>query len=165
MLKPSIHAGFGIFLFVWLSLQIRCANIQKSPHKTAKNSFWTPMSIFLSLLSCHNTRLHRRWALDTPMSNVDAPYYRNLCISGRILWILLLNDSASDTIPRVWERSKRIPWPHCDTVCQKEKRTAPHEVFWAVSERQRQCIVYLGRCGKSNPPPAYGLHKLTEKWM
>ena len=42
------------------------------------------MSIFLSLIVYHNTRIHGYLALDTPAWNVDGPYYRNLFVSGRI---------------------------------------------------------------------------------
>lgn len=147
--EAQCSCGFRPFLFVQPYPLRRCVNIQKSSDKTARNSFWTLMSIFLSLLVYQNTRLHGYLAFVTPAWNVDTPYYRNPCISGRILWILLRNDSAFDTIPRVWERRKRIPWLRYYRVFQKEKRTALHEVFWAASEKQRRYTEY--------PDPSAGL--------
>ena len=100
MLKPSIHTGFRHFLSLWARQLTRCVNIQKSLNKTSKNNFWTPVSIFLSLLACHNTRLHKHLELYTPTWNVDVPYYRNPCIFWRFPWILLPNDNCSDiTLP------------------------------------------------------------------
>ena len=112
------------------------------------------MSIFLSLLVCHNTRFHMCLALDTPAWNVDVPYYRNLCISGRILWILPPNDSSFDIIPPALERRKRIPWPHYAGFARRRKGLLHTKCFEQLLKSESSILCAPVAVEKSIPPLA-----------